>query len=112
KLADKVQFNPKTDQSGPLSLGVASSGVGTALNGRLVVIGDSDFASNAGVNGPGDNSDLFYNTIDWLAQQEYQISIRPKQPTDRHITMTEAQNAALRWLDMFFIPGIVIISGL
>jgi len=112
KLADKVQFNPKTDQSGPLSLGVASSGVGTALNGRLVVIGDSDFASNEGVSGPGDNSDLFYNTIDWLAQQENQISIRPRQPTDRHITMTEAQSAALRWLDMFFIPGLVIISGL
>jgi ABC-type uncharacterized transport system involved in gliding motility auxiliary subunit len=112
KLADKVQFNPKTDQSGPLSLGVASSGVGTAINGRLVVIGDSDFASNEGVNGPGDNSDLFYNAVDWLAQQENQISIRPKLPTDRHITMTEAQRAALTWLDMFFLPGIVIISGL
>jgi ABC-type uncharacterized transport system involved in gliding motility auxiliary subunit len=112
KLADKVQFDPKTDESGPLSLAVAASGAGTALNARLVVIGDSDYASNMGVNAPGDNSDLFYNTIDWLAQQENQISIRPKLPTDRHITMTEAQKAALTWLDMFFIPGIVIISGM
>jgi ABC-type uncharacterized transport system involved in gliding motility auxiliary subunit len=107
-----VKYNAKTDQLGPLSLGVAASGKMGATNARLVVIGDSDFASNSGVTGPGDNSDLFYNTIDWLAQQENQISIRPKAPTDRHITMTEAQSHALTWLDLFLIPGIIIISGI
>jgi ABC-type uncharacterized transport system involved in gliding motility auxiliary subunit len=111
KIASKVQYDAKTDQTGPLSLGVAASGLSSALNSRLVVIGDSDFASNSGVNGPADNSDLFYNTIDWLAQQENQISIRPKSPTDRHINMTEAQGAALKWLDMFFLPGVIIIIG-
>jgi ABC-type uncharacterized transport system involved in gliding motility auxiliary subunit len=110
KLASQVKYDPKTDQIGPLSLGVAASGNPDAGDARLVVIGDSDFASNAAVTG-ADNSDLFYNTIDWLAQQENQISIRPKTPTDRHINMTEAQKAALTWLDIFLIPGIVIISG-
>jgi ABC-type uncharacterized transport system involved in gliding motility auxiliary subunit len=107
-----ITFNSKTDETGPLTLGLSESGMGTAINARLVVIGDSDFASNGYINAGGDNSDLFYNTIDWLAQQENQISIRPKLPTDRHITMTEAQKAALTWLDMFFLPGIVIISGM
>jgi ABC-type uncharacterized transport system involved in gliding motility auxiliary subunit len=111
KIAEKVQFDAKTDQTGPLSLGVAASNLSSAPNARLVVIGDSDFAANSAVSGPADNSDLFYNTIDWLAQQENQISIRPKSPTDRHITMTEAQGASLKWLDMFFLPGVIILVG-
>lgn len=112
KLQSQVKYDPKTDQTGPLSLGVAASGKQEALNARLVVVGDSDFASNQGVNGSGANSDLFYNTVDWLAQQENQISIRPKSPTDRRITMTEAQRSALVWLDVFLLPGLVIISGI
>jgi ABC-type uncharacterized transport system involved in gliding motility auxiliary subunit len=112
KIQSQVKFDSKTDQQGPLSLGVAASGKASAANARLVVIGDSDFASNAAVNGPGDDSDLFYNTIDWLAEQENQISIRPKLPTDRHITMTEAQRSGLTWLDLFFLPGIIILSGI
>ena len=112
KLASQVKYDSKTDQLGPLSLGVAASGLGSDLKARLVVIGNSDFASNSAVNGPADNSDLFYNTVDWLAQQENQISIRPKTPTDRHINMTEAQEAALKWLDIFLIPGLIIVSGI
>ncbi len=112
KLASQVKYDPKTDQTGPLSLGVAASGLSSAQNSRLVVIGNSNFATNSAVNGPGDNSDLFYNTIDWLAQQENQISIRPKTPTDRHIDMTEAQSHALEWLDLIFFPGLLIISGI
>lgn len=112
KLASQVKYDPKTDQIGPLSLGVAASGLDTAAKARLVVIGNSEFASNSAVSGPGDNSDLFYNTVDWLAQQENEISIRPKSPTDRRINMTEAQSAALTWLDVFLIPGLIVISGL
>ena len=105
-----ARASAKPGPSGVQTLGIAAFDKAVAPNARLVVIGDSDFASNAFVTG-GSNADLFDNTIDWLAQQENQISIRPKQPTDRHIQMTEAQRSALTWLDVFFLPGIVIISG-
>ena len=49
---------------------------------RLVAIGDSDFASN-GALGVSGNRDLFLNTINWLAQQENLIAIRPRDPEDR-----------------------------
>ena len=58
------------------------------------------------------NGDLFYNTIDWLAQDENLISIRPKEATDRHLTLTESQSAGLRWVDLIFVPGLVIFSGI
>jgi ABC-type uncharacterized transport system involved in gliding motility auxiliary subunit len=110
KIEKQVTFDPKT--AGPLTLGIAATGKENDANARLVVIGDSDFASNQGVSGAGSNSDFFYNTIDWLAQDENQISIRPKEQTDSHIVMTEAQRSALVWIDMIFLPGIVIVSGI
>jgi ABC-type uncharacterized transport system involved in gliding motility auxiliary subunit len=111
--AKEVQFDPKT--AGPLSLGVAAERKGppdeSAKNGRLVVIGDSDFASNQ-FAGLQRNSDLFLNTIDWLAQDEDLISIRPKSPTNRRVTLTETQQRELTWASLLLIPGIVVISGI
>jgi ABC-type uncharacterized transport system involved in gliding motility auxiliary subunit len=105
---NELTFNPKT--AGPLSLGVAASRKSEGGEARLVVIGNSTFAANPYV-GLQKNGDLFYNTIDWLAQDENLISIRPKSQTNRRVTLTEGQASALRWLDLFFLPGIVIFSG-
>ena len=77
---------------------------------RLVVFGDSDFASNS-VLGIQGNRDLFLNVMNWLAQQENLISIRPKDSDDRRITLTQEQ---LLWVWVFsivFVPGVVIGAG-
>jgi ABC-type uncharacterized transport system involved in gliding motility auxiliary subunit len=112
KLEHKVQYDPKTDQIGPLSLGVAASETKGDKSSRLVVIGDSDFAENQVLGGPGSDGDLFLNTINWLAQDENLISIRPKPETSRHVTLTLAQATSLAWIDRFFLPGLVIIVGI
>lgn len=111
KLAKRVSYDAKTDTLGPLSLGVAASRKEEDKEARLVAIGDSDFASNQAVDQVS-NGDLFFNTIDWLAQDENLISIRPKSVTNRRVTLTEAQVAGLRWFDLFFLPGIVILAGI
>jgi ABC-type uncharacterized transport system involved in gliding motility auxiliary subunit len=107
----KISYDPKTDTLGPLSLGVAASRKVDDKDARLVVIGNSQFAANPWI-GQQRNGDLFFNTIDWLAQDESLISIRPKAPTNRRVTLTEAQSTALRWLDLVFLPGLVIFSGI
>ncbi len=107
----EVKFDPKTDTAGPLTLGVAGDKKQGEKDARLVVIGDSDFAANQW-SGLQHNGDLFFNTIDWLAQDENLISIRPKEATDRHLTLTESQSAGLRWVDLIFVPGLVIFSGI
>jgi ABC-type uncharacterized transport system involved in gliding motility auxiliary subunit len=78
---------------------------------RVVAFGDSDFASNsaAGVQG---NVDLFMNTLGWLSQQENLISVRPKQATDRRITLTAAQQTQLGWLALAVIPGMIFGTGI
>jgi ABC-type uncharacterized transport system involved in gliding motility auxiliary subunit len=90
---------------------VAGSSKKGDKSARLVVIGDSDFAANQGV-GLQHNGDLFFNTINWLAEDENLISIRPKTMTNRRVTLTEAQSTALKWFDLFLLPGLVIFSGI
>lgn len=107
----EVTFDPKTDTAGPLSLGVAASRMSGDSTERLAVIGNSSFAENQWI-GLQHNGDLFFNTIDWLAQDESLISIRPKAATNRRVSMTAAQATVLRWLDLFFLPGIVILAGI
>jgi ABC-type uncharacterized transport system involved in gliding motility auxiliary subunit len=107
----EVKFDPKTDTQGPLSLGVAASKTEDQRSERLVVIGDSDFAANQWIS-LQHNGDLFYNTIDWLAQDENLISIRPKTATNRNVTLTESAATGLQWVDMFLLPGVVILTGI
>jgi ABC-type uncharacterized transport system involved in gliding motility auxiliary subunit len=112
KLEHTVKYDPKTDTLGPLSLGVAASKKVGDQSARLVVIGDSDFATNQVLGGPGSDGDLFLDSVNWLAQDENLISIRPKPETSRHITLTLAQTTALAWIDRIFLPGIVILFGI
>ncbi|MGA7915222.1 MAG: Gldg family protein [Candidatus Acidiferrales bacterium] len=107
----KISYDPKTDTLGPLSLGVAANRKVGDKDARLVVIGNSQFAANPAI-GQVRNADLFFNTIDWLTQDEALISIRPKAPTNRRVTLTEGQSTALRWLDLALLPGLVFFSGI
>lgn len=115
----------KGDKPGPISIATAVSAAGTdaaaALKPgettdapkpetRVVVIGDSDFPTNA-VLGIQGNRDLFLNTVGWLSQQENLISIRPRDPEDRRLTMTAAQQTNLRWLALLIVPGFIFGSG-
>jgi len=78
---------------------------------RVVVAGDSDFASNAALNAQG-NRDWFLNTASWLAQQEDLISIRAKDPGDRRVDLTAAQSENIFWLTLAVIPALLIGNGI
>lgn len=108
KLVHEVKIDPKTAAS--FSLGVAASRSVGDKSARLVVIGNSAFAEDQWL-GMQHNGDLFFNTIDWLAQDENLISIRPKPATARRISLTEGQMAALQWFELLFLPGFVILVG-
>ena len=81
------------------------------LEARLAVFGDSDFASNSAVGIQG-NRDLALNTINWLAQQENLIAIRPREPEDRRITLTADQQARVYWLSLLLLPGFIAGAGI
>jgi ABC-type uncharacterized transport system involved in gliding motility auxiliary subunit len=78
--------------------------------GRFVVIGSSSWAANRFLAFNG-NGDLALNAVNWLSSDEDLISIRPKPPEDRRITMTRAQLILVRTVSQFVLPLIVVIAG-
>jgi ABC-type uncharacterized transport system involved in gliding motility auxiliary subunit len=77
---------------------------------RMIVVGDSDFVTNDTLGMQG-NKDLFMNMMGWLSQQENLISIRPKSPEDRRVTLTATQQTNIMWLSLLVIPGFIFGSG-
>jgi ABC-type uncharacterized transport system involved in gliding motility auxiliary subunit len=119
-----VELNEdKGDKKGPIPLAAAVSAdaAGAAAKPedkdapkpqtRVVVFGDSDFASNSVLGMPG-NRDLFMNVVGWLSQQENLISIRPKDADDRRIALTATQQANITWLSLLVIPGSIFGAGI
>jgi ABC-type uncharacterized transport system involved in gliding motility auxiliary subunit len=114
------------DKPGPVTLAAAVSAPATAApvpkpspaNGeapktpetRIAAFGDSDFASNGALGITG-NRDLFLNTVNWLAQQENLISIRPHDPEDRRITLTADQERRIFYLTVLIVPGLILLAG-
>jgi len=100
----------KEDQKGPLTLGAAASKSVNGKESRLVVIGDSDFASNGAFRFER-NGDLFLNSVNWLAEDENLISIRPKTASSRSVSMSESQQRTFFWFSVLLMPVAVIGSG-
>lgn len=104
------KYEQGKDQKGPLTLGAAASKSVNGKEARLVVIGDSDFASN-GVFRVQRNGDLFLNSVNWLAEEEDLISIRPKSSASRSVDMSASQYRTFFLLSVALIPLAVIGSG-
>jgi len=123
----KVEFNAaQNDRQGPIALGVAVSAPaaeapppplagnaspdGPKPESRVVALGDSDFAANNAVGIQG-NQDFFLNAVNWLAQQENLIAIRPRDAQDRRLTLTADQQRRIMLLSIFIVPGLVLAGG-
>jgi len=86
------------DLKGPLAV----AAVATIEKARIVVYGTSNIAANQFLNIQG-NRDFFLNTVSWLAEEEDQISIRPKDVKQTPVFMSENQAKAV-----FFLPVVVL----
>ena len=119
----RVELNAdKGDKAGPVTIGAVTATNATDVptdaaktdqrppESRFVAIGDSDFAANYAIRIQG-NQDLFVNTINWLAQQENLISIRPKPPSDSRLTITQREATAVLWMSLLVIPAVVFGTG-
>jgi ABC-type uncharacterized transport system involved in gliding motility auxiliary subunit len=110
--SSEIRINPAKDKHGPFTLAVAGtySGAKPSGSGRFVVVGNSGWASNQALGFSG-NRNLLLNMVNWLSSDEDLISIRPKEPEDRRITLTRAQFRLVQTTSQFFLPLIVIVGG-
>ncbi len=108
----EVSVADPRNRKGPFTIAAAGTYNTGKQNsqGRFVVAGSSTWAANRflGFNG---NGDLASNAMNWLSSDEDLISIRPKKPEDRRITMTRAQLNLVRITSQFLLPLIVVVIG-
>ncbi|MBL8212312.1 MAG: GldG family protein [Bryobacterales bacterium] len=108
-----LKLDPNKDKQGPHLLGAATiinSGASEATKGRVVVVGSSGFLSNGILRFNG-NSDLAMNMMNWLSADEELISIRPKDPQDRRLSLTRNQMRFVMYASVVLLPLMMIAAG-
>jgi len=108
----RVDVNDPKNKKGPLTLAAAGTYNTGKENspGRFVVVGSGDWADNQYIDFNG-NDDLALNAVNWLSSDEDLISIRPKPPEDRRVTMTQRQMGLVGITTVFMLPMIVVVAG-
>jgi ABC-type uncharacterized transport system involved in gliding motility auxiliary subunit len=119
ETSEEVVERDAGDIAGPLALAAAVESQPTLAAGseddgaktRLVLIGDSDFASNATADIPG-NGVLFLNAINWLTEEEQLIAIGPKDTAGQPPAFDEVASNLICFGSIFGIPGIILGAGI
>ena len=76
----------------------------------LVALGDSDFVTNKHLE--QGNPDIFMNSVNWLAEEEELISIRPKDQGQSQIrSLTGRQLRSVKTASIFAVPILLLIAG-
>ena len=78
---------------------------------RIVVIGDSDFATNSFYHILG-NGALFLNTVNFLAARENLIGLEPRTYDLPYVSMTNTQMKATFILSIILIPFLMAAIGM
>ena len=77
---------------------------------KVVIFSDSDFATNKYFHS-SDNSDLFLNSVNWLADDYELISIRPKLVPYRELVVNARERDFIKWSSWVFPPSLMLILG-
>jgi ABC-type uncharacterized transport system involved in gliding motility auxiliary subunit len=110
---DAVQKDAQ-DVSGPVTIafavGPADEKKAAEKSVRLVVVGNSRFATNGSLSNAG-NANLFLNAIHWLTGQEKQIGIAPKNPEQSSLALTRSQVNRIGLFAVAGLPLFAVILG-
>jgi ABC-type uncharacterized transport system involved in gliding motility auxiliary subunit len=128
-MKGQIKFDEGKDRKGPIALaavatvrapepaptpspspGAPVSEPAKAPEGRVVAVGDADFASNALLGFQG-NQDFFLNTIAWLVEDADLISIRPKEPENQALFLSRQVQQNVAWLALVILPGLFVVAG-
>ncbi len=77
--------------------------------GKVVVVGDADFASNQFAT-LGINQDLFMNTVAWMADEANQISIRANEDKRGKLEIGVIQALVAALVALVGVPGLAAVG--
>lgn len=118
----QIKYDAGKDIPGPVTYGLTIEPVSasptetqtqsTGPKTRLVVFGDADFPSQGIVSQFVADSDLFANSVSWLAGSNELVSIRKKaDDVQRTIVLDAGQQRVLLFSTMIGFPVLVILVG-
>jgi hypothetical protein len=80
-------------------------------NTRVVVAGDSTFATNQGIR-LGSNRDLAVNAVLWLVEREGEIAIRPRGRGGNLLLLTPTARERIAFVLLYGLPVVLLCAGL
>lgn len=125
QMESEITLDPERDQRGPITIGAVSRKMSDAAatgadsehparsganKARLVVIGDSDFATNNVVHAAG-NGDLFQNVVRWLTDDTDLIAIQPKAVKTTTLLISAQEAGAFFMTSVLLLPIATLTSG-
>jgi ABC-type uncharacterized transport system involved in gliding motility auxiliary subunit len=104
--------DPNVDPPGPLASAVWAWDQET--NGRILLVGDSDFVTNGVVGAALGNAVLFTDGVAWLTGLSDQVNFSPQAfLTAPPLIMISTQTLdAIAAFTVFIMPGLVLITGM
>lgn len=117
----QAEYNEDREKRGPIPVmavtttpaGEETDAEGTKREkyGKMILVGDSDFANNTNINLAG-NGDLFLNTVNWLAEEADLIAVRAKGANVSPVILTASQGRAIFWIPVIMVPSAVLMAGI
>lgn len=110
-LRDEYQFDEGEDVPGPHTL--VGFAVDSETNGRIVLVGDSDFATDGQIGAPPGNAQLFFGSLNWLTEFEERITFgfQPSAIAPPTIFISPSQLDQVTFFVIFLVPGLTLIFG-
>lgn len=114
-----ASYRAGRDTRGPLPVMVAVSlkpAAKSERGGRLIVIGDADFAADGYLDNLG-NRDLVLNSISWLTYEEALIARRPREIAEiarplSPLVLTRRQAHLIFVVVVIVVPGLLLFTGI
>ena len=118
---ESLRIDRSRDPQGPFVLAIARGAwlrgpdapSETPPKGRMVVFGDSDFATNGYLKqGSTGNLTLVRNTVAWVGGREYKVGIPPKPlEMERRLDVTDREKGLARWATVVVPPFHILLLG-
>lgn len=106
----EAELDAGTDFVGPLSLAATVEAKREENPWRAVIVGDSDFLTNAYLKVAG-NQDFALNILEWLAKDDRWIQVRTKQVRFQPLFLRMNQTVGAASFALGFLPLTVLVTG-
>lgn len=106
----RALFEGEEDNSGPLNIAVAVENAGHVKKSKTVVIGNSYFVSDQGMNVSDTGKKFLVNSINWMQDQKADIYIPVKKYSTPRLTGVTQQTLTISFIGLIIVVPLVIMG--